>query len=112
MTAAPASPGGRQLWGLLPEHYRARDNGDLASYVDALSALKGTGGDDWTMRDRITAHFENYVRLVGAADMGAYGVMREAFNEEFAKEWETENEEGLRGGWDALGYATFQQKKQ
>ena len=39
MTAAPASPGGRQLWGLLPEHYRARDNGDLASYVDALGEV-------------------------------------------------------------------------
>src|SRR4029079_5751221 len=39
MTAAPASPGGRQLWGVLPEHYRARDNGDLASYVDALGEV-------------------------------------------------------------------------
>ena len=39
MTAGPASPGGRQLWGLLPEHYRARDNGDLASYVDALGEV-------------------------------------------------------------------------
>ena len=39
MTAAPASPGGRQLWGLLPEHYRARDNGDLAAYVDALGEV-------------------------------------------------------------------------
>src|SRR5262245_8406476 len=39
MTAGPASPGGRQLWGLLPEHYRARDNGDLASYVDVLGEV-------------------------------------------------------------------------
>jgi hypothetical protein len=39
MTAGPASPGGRQLWGLLPEHYRARDNGDLSSYVDALGEV-------------------------------------------------------------------------
>jgi hypothetical protein len=39
MTTGPASPGGRELWGLLPEHYRARDNGDLASYVDALGEV-------------------------------------------------------------------------
>src|SRR3954454_9502741 len=39
MTAAPGSPGGRQLWGLFPEHCRARDNGDLASYVDALGEV-------------------------------------------------------------------------
>jgi hypothetical protein len=39
MTAAPSSPGGRQLWALLPEHYRSRDNGDLASYVDALGEV-------------------------------------------------------------------------
>ena len=24
-------------------------------------------------------------------------------NEEFAEEWQRENEEGLRGGWDAPG---------
>lgn len=39
MTTGPASSGGRQLWGLLPEHYRARDNGDLSSYVDALGEV-------------------------------------------------------------------------
>jgi hypothetical protein len=39
MTVSPASPCGRQLWSLLPEHYRARDNGDLASYIDALGEV-------------------------------------------------------------------------
>ncbi|HEX7842354.1 MAG TPA: hypothetical protein VF469_33005 [Kofleriaceae bacterium] len=35
----PASPGGRELWSLVPEHTRARDNGDLASYIDALGEV-------------------------------------------------------------------------
>jgi hypothetical protein len=39
MTGIPTSPGGRQIWGVLPEHTRARDNGDLASYVDALGEV-------------------------------------------------------------------------
>jgi len=39
MTGAPLSPGGRQLWSLLPEHYRARDNGDLAAYLDAFGEV-------------------------------------------------------------------------
>jgi hypothetical protein len=39
MSPIPASPGGRQLWGLLPEHHRSRDGGDLAAYVDALGEV-------------------------------------------------------------------------
>ena len=36
---APSSAGGRLLYGLLPEHYRARDNGDLASLLDAFGGV-------------------------------------------------------------------------
>ncbi|MGB2818059.1 MAG: bifunctional proline dehydrogenase/L-glutamate gamma-semialdehyde dehydrogenase PutA [Burkholderiaceae bacterium] len=41
---------------MLGEGARTRADADraYASYVDALSALKGTGGDDWTMRDGIS----------------------------------------------------------
>lgn len=41
MTVQPETPAGRQLYTLLPEVYRSRDNGDLASLVDGLGHLLG-----------------------------------------------------------------------
>lgn len=37
--SGPASAHGQQLWRLLPEVHRTRDNGDLARYLDACGAL-------------------------------------------------------------------------
>jgi hypothetical protein len=61
VTTGPASPGGRQLWGLLPEHYRARDNGDLAGFVDAfgevLDLLRGA------IQQRVADSFPDHPEL-------------------------------------------------
>jgi len=45
-------------------------------------------------RDAFEAHLADRARMMELASRGI-------LNEEFAEEWERENEEGLRGGWDA-----------
>ena len=37
MITDPETPTGRQLYALLPEVYRSRDNGDLAGLLDGLA---------------------------------------------------------------------------
>ena len=58
LARAAQRPDARILYSfdMLGEGARTRADADraYASYVDALSALKGTGGDDWTLRDGVS----------------------------------------------------------
>jgi predicted TIM-barrel fold metal-dependent hydrolase len=69
----------------------------LVISADTHAGLPGPEYRDWLdpeYRERFDAFLVERAR---AAEMAKAGFL----NEEFAKEWQEDNEEGLRGGWDA-----------
>ena len=64
---------------------------------DCHAGLPNEQYRDWLdpdYRDAFDQHLADRTRMMELASRGI-------LNEEFAEEWERENEEGLRGGWDA-----------
>jgi hypothetical protein len=69
----------------------------LVISADTHAGLPGPEYREWLdpeHRERFDRFLEERAR---AAEMAKAGFL----NEEFAKAWQEENEEGLRGGWDA-----------
>jgi len=60
VSVQPETPAGRQLYTLLPEVYRSRDNGDLAALVDGLGHLLGQVRE--TLEQRLADSFPDEPR--------------------------------------------------
>jgi predicted TIM-barrel fold metal-dependent hydrolase len=69
----------------------------LVISADTHAGLPGPEYREWLDPEYRERFDEFVIARAKAAEMAKAGFL----NEEFAKEWQEENEEGLRGGWDA-----------